>query len=198
MYEKLNITENHLQALTLFTRGFDREYYIREVQKLLKISPRTAQLILNDLEKKAVLESKLKGKIRTYRLKNTQSAIDYLIIAEQYKKISFLENKPMIKEIITKITPSITGIGLIFGSYAKGLQKKESDLDIFIAGDYDKNTIKKTSELYGIELSAKSYPREIFEKEIKRDILLKEIQNDHIIFQDAERFIKTAMVTTNG
>lgn len=198
MYEKLNITENHLQILCLFTRGFDREYYIREVQKLLKISPRTAQLILDDLEKKAVLESKIKGKIRTYRLKNTHSTRDYLILVEQYKKISILEKKPMIKEIITKITPAIIGIGLIFGSYAKSLEKKESDLDIFIDGDYDKNEIKKISELYGVEISVKSYPREIFKKEIKRDILIKEILNDHIIFQDAEGFINTVMVAING
>jgi hypothetical protein len=30
MYEKVNklgITENHVQVLTLFTNGFDREYY---------------------------------------------------------------------------------------------------------------------------------------------------------------------------
>jgi hypothetical protein len=69
MYEKLNITENHLRVLSLFTAGFEREYYIREVQKLLKISPRTAQLALAYLENSNVLESKLKGKIRAYRLK---------------------------------------------------------------------------------------------------------------------------------
>lgn len=193
MYEKLNITENHLQALALFTRGFDREYYIREVQKLLNISPRTSQLILDDLEKKAVLESRLRGKIRTYRLKNTQSAKDSLILVEQYKKISFLEKKPMIKEIITKITPTITGTGLIFGSYAKGLEKKESDLDIFIAGNYDKNEIKKISELYGIEISIKAYPEKIFEKEIVKDILIKEVLSDHIIFLNAEKFIETVV-----
>ncbi len=67
MYEKINITENHLNILSLFTRGFDSAYYIREVEKILKISHRTAQLILEDLEKKAVLGSKTRGKIRTLR-----------------------------------------------------------------------------------------------------------------------------------
>ena len=55
MYKKVNITENHFRILSLFSNGFDREYYIREVQRLLKISPRTSQLILADLEKKAIL-----------------------------------------------------------------------------------------------------------------------------------------------
>ena len=45
MYNKINITENGLQIISLFTNGFDREYYIREVEKLLKISSRTAQLM---------------------------------------------------------------------------------------------------------------------------------------------------------
>ena len=67
MYNKINITENGLQIISLFTNGFDREYYIREVEKLLKISPRTAQLILEDLENKGIIESKVKGKIKLYR-----------------------------------------------------------------------------------------------------------------------------------
>ena len=64
MYKKIRITENTLQVLSLFTNDFNREYYIREVKKLLKISPRTAQLILEDLEDKGVIESKTKGKIK--------------------------------------------------------------------------------------------------------------------------------------
>jgi len=52
MYKKIKFTENTLQVLSLFTNDFNREYYVREVKKLLKISPRTAQLILEDLEDK--------------------------------------------------------------------------------------------------------------------------------------------------
>ena len=73
MYDKINITENGLQIIALFTNGFDSEYYIREVEKLLKISPRTAQLILEDLEDKGIIESKIKGKIKLYKLKKNYS-----------------------------------------------------------------------------------------------------------------------------
>ena len=38
MYEKIKITENTLQVLALFRNDFNREYYVREVEKLLKIS----------------------------------------------------------------------------------------------------------------------------------------------------------------
>ena len=119
MYEKLNITENHLQIMTLFTQGFNKEYYIREVQKKLNLSPRTAQLILENLEKKAVLESKIKGKIRLYKLKKTKLAQQFLMFTEIYKRVCFMSENGMMREIIGKVIPNIDGIGLLFGSYVK-------------------------------------------------------------------------------
>ena len=193
MYDKLNITENHLQVLSLFTNGFNREYYIREVQKLLKISPRTSQLILNDLENKGILESKTKGKIKAYTIKRNSLSQRYIIFSEQYKAIAFLEKKLIIKEIIEKINPFIEGIGIVFGSYAKDIAKKDSDLDIFVIGKYNKEKIKKVSKTYGIEISIKCYPLKTFEKNLANDILLKEILKNHIIFLNVEQFIKAVL-----
>jgi len=193
MYKKLNITENHLQVLSLFTKGFDKEYYIREVQKILKISPRTAQIILNDLENKTILESSVKGKIKTYKIKKNYVAEEYMVLAEHYKKIVFLETHELIREVLAKITPLIKGLGLVFGSYAKALEKEESDLDIFVAGSYDKKSVKKISKTYGIEISIKSYPLNIFEENIKNDILVKEVLKDHITFLNAEEFVKMVL-----
>lgn len=195
MYEKVNITENHLNILSLFTRGFDSEYYIREVQKILKISPRTAQLILDNLEKKGILESKTRGKIRTYKLKRNIMTKKYLVLTEQHKELGFLEKNHIIKEILEKITPNINGIGIIFGSYAKGTNKKDSDLDIFIIGEYDRKKMKEVSKTYKIETNIKNYPLDIFKKSLREDILIKEVLKDHIIFLNSEEFIN--IVTDN-
>lgn len=193
MYKKLSITENTLQVLSLFTNDFSREYYIREVEKLLKISPRTAQLILESLEEKGVIESKTKGKIKTYKIRLSEFTKRYLVFVEEYKAISFLENNLMLKEIIEKITPNINGIGIIFGSYAKGIQNKESDLDIFVAGGYNKEEVKKVSRNLGIDISVKCYPIKTFEKNINTDILLKEILKNHIVFVNVEQFIQKVL-----
>jgi len=193
MYDKLNITENTLKVLSLFTNGFDREYYIREVEKILKISPRTSQLILEDLENKGVLESKTKGKIKSYKLRINDLSKRYIIFVEQYKLILFMEKKLMIKEIIEKITPNIKGIGIIFGSYAKGLEKEDSDLDIFIAGTYKKEEIKKISVNLGVEISVKCYPVKTFKKNLNKDVLLKELLKNHIAFINTEQFIQEAL-----
>jgi predicted nucleotidyltransferase len=82
------------------------------------------------------------------------------------------------------------GIVIIFGSYAKGIQKEDSDLDLFIVGAYDKKKIKNTGKKYGIDINIKSYPLQLFEKEIHNDILLKEIKKDHILIKDAEGFVR--------
>lgn len=196
MYDKLNITENHLQILSLFTSGFGREYYIREVEKLLKISPRTAQIILGDLENKGILESKTRGKIRAYALKRNSLSQRYVAFAEQYKAICFFEKSLIIREIIEKTSPFIEGIGIIFGSYAKGTAGKDSDLDVFIAGKCKEEEIKKVSRIYGIDISVKCYPLKIFEKNLAVDNLLIEILKNHIVFLNAEQF--TGMVLKNG
>ena len=193
MYNKINITENGLQIISLFTNGFDREYYIREVEKLLKISPRTAQLILEDLENKGIIESRVKGKIKSYKLKINELSKRYLTFAEQYKSIAFMGENLLVKEAIEKISPFINGIGIIFGSYAKGTSNKESDLDIFVAGNYEKEEIKRVSINLGIEISVKCYPLDIFEKNISRDILLKEILKNHIVFINIEQFIQKVL-----
>jgi len=193
MYKKISITENTLQILSLFTNDFNREYYIREVEKLLKISPRTAQLILENLEDKGVIVSKTKGKTKTYKVKLSEFTKKYLVFVEQYKTIAFLENNLMIKEIVEKITPNIKGIGIIFGSYVKMIEKKESDLDIFVAGDYNKEEIKRVSKNLGVDISVKCYPMKTFKKNINTDVLLKEILKNHIIFVNVEQFIQNAL-----
>ena len=190
MYKKIKITENTLQVLSLFTNDFTREYYIREVEKLLKISPRTAQLILEDLEDKGIIESKTKGKIKTFKLNPSEFTKRYLVFVEQYKAIAFLEKKLLIKEIIEKIAPHIKGIGIIFGSYVKGLEKEGSDLDIFVAGSYNNDEIKKVSKNLGIDINIKCYPPKIFEKNLTKDILLKEVLKNHVVFLNVEQFIQ--------
>ncbi|MEK6918082.1 MAG: nucleotidyltransferase domain-containing protein [Nanoarchaeota archaeon] len=196
MYNKINITENNLHVLSLFTNGFDREYYIRDVGRLLKISPRTAQLILEDLENKGIAESKTRGKIKLYSLKVNELSRRYLTFVEQYKSIAFMERNLLVKEVVEKIIPFVEGIGIIFGSYAKGTSDKESDLDLFIAGNYKKEEIKKVSRNLGIEISIKCYPLKTFEKNVNRDILLKEIAENHIVFLNVELFVQ--MMLKNG
>lgn len=193
MYEKVNITENHLQVLNLYTKGYEKGYYVREVQKLLGISPRTSQLVLEDLEKKGVLKSRRRGKIKLYFL-NKQNEISrtYIILVEQYKLITFLDEREEIKHLlkeIKEISPNVTLV--IFGSYAKGTEKKGSDLDILaiVDGDFDKKSIEKLEKMHTFKINIKTVKMGDFNK---NDVLIKEVLKNHVILQNNELFVDLA------
>lgn len=186
---ELHITENHLKILTLFTHGYFNEYYIREVYSKVNIGLQTAQRILDDLEKKGILSSHVKGKIRNFKLKNNQIAREFIILTEQYKKILFLQNNSLIAQIVEKITTFIDGIGILFGSYVKGNADEESDLDICIVGECNRSELQKNSKIYNISINIFNYSYKHFEKDIFNDHLLKEVIQNHIIITQPDQFI---------
>ena len=184
------VNDMDLKILSLFTKGYDKEYYIREVEKLLEVSSRTALVTLAKLEKKGILESKTKGKIKAYSIRKSTLSREFLLLTEQYKKIQFMDKNQLVKEVLEKADDYLQGIVIVFGSYAKGIQKDDSDLDLFIVGTFDEKKIKETGDKYGLDINIKSYPMRFFEKEIHDDILLKEIVENHVIIKDAEGFVR--------
>ena len=190
MINKINNIQ--LETLSLFTKGYDKEYYIREVARKLKVSPRTALITLAKLEKRGILESKTKGRIKFYSIRKSGLSREFMVLTEQYKKIRFLEKNPLIREVLEKTDGFMKGIVIVFGTYAKGTQKGDSDLDLFIAGRHDERRIKPFGKKYGIEVNVKNYPMKIFEKGIGEDVLLREIAENHVIIRDAEGFVLRA------
>ena len=191
MINKINNIQ--LETLSLFTKGYDKEYYIREAARKLKVSPRTALITLAKLEKRGILESKTKGRIKFYSIRKSGLSREFMVLTEQYKKIRFLEKNPLIKEVLEKTDGFMKGIVIVFGTYAKGTQKGDSDLDLFIAGRHDERRIKHFGKKYGIEVNVKNYPMKIFEKGIGEDVLLREIAENHVIIRDAEGFVLRAV-----
>jgi uncharacterized protein len=194
------VNDMDLRILSLFTKGYEKEYYIREVEKLIEVSSRTALVTLAKLEKKGILESKTKGKIKSYTIKKSSLSREYLLLTEQYKKIQFLEKNHLVKEVLEKADEFMQGIVILFGSYAKGIQKEDSDLDLFIVGTFDEKKLKKAGHKYGLDINIKTYPMNIFEKEIHNDILLKEVIENHILIKDVEGFVRRVVkwIKSNG
>lgn len=180
-------------VLSVFSNGYENEYYIREMCRHLPISHGTAQTILVRLEEKRVLTSSQRGKIRLFRIKPGEIATQYFTITEIYKKIRFMENEPYISEILTKISAVSEGIVLLFGSYANGTATEDSDIDIFIAGTSDKQAIKNLETLYHVEINVIVYPIPAFTSQEEFDPLITEVKKNHIIWKNAESFVRDVL-----
>ncbi|QYZ79792.1 hypothetical protein E2N92_10305 [Methanofollis formosanus] len=193
MSKKLDITENDLLVLALFSDGYDREYYIREVCTHLPITHGTAQTVLVRLEEKRVLASSQHGKIRLFRIKTGEISIQYFVLAEIYKKIRFMEEHPYISEMMDRISSFTRGTTLLFGSYAKGTETEESDLDVFVAGAYDEREVAKIGKMYDVEINVKAYPETAFDLKYRSDPLVCEVKKHHIVWKNAESFVREVM-----
>ena len=193
MSKNIDINENSLMVLSVFSNGYENEYYIREMCRHLPFSHGTAQTILVRLEEKHVLTSSQRGKIRLFRIKPGEITIQYFTLTEIYKKIRFMEKEPYISEIMNKITAFSEGIVLLFGSYAAGTATEDSDIDIFIAGTTDEQAVKKLETLYHIEINTIVYPEKAFTKREQFDPLITFIFFHFFDFPASQHFVREVL-----
>lgn len=189
------ITDYKLRILSLYRCDYSSYYHVRELAKLIKKSHVTLLPHLRALEKDKILTSKKAGKNKVYSL-NFDNILtkDYMILAEKFASITFLEKSFMIKKIHAEtISLNIQNAFVLFGSYAKGSETKESDIDLFFLGEIKEdiiNKIKVIGKIYNKTINVKKSSFESFEKGLRtKDTLVKEIIKDHIILQNSEMFI---------
>ncbi len=157
------------------------ENHIRGIAKKLNINHMTILRKIKELEKENVLDYKEEGKNKKYFLKNTVEAKNYIFISENYKLNQILERYPHLREIIEKIQKdSRIKLAVLFGSYAKGIAKDKSDIDVYI--ETKSFSLKKELSLLNSRLSIK-----IGEYD-KESLLIKEINKNHVVIKGVELF----------
>jgi len=159
----------------------EQEGYIRGIAKELNINHMTIQRKMAELFSKNVVDFKEEGRNKVYFLRNTIEAKNYVYIAENYKLLRVLIKYPELRRIIEKIqTDKRIKLAILFGSYSKGIARKESDIDIFIeTGNRD---VKRELNMLDSKLSIKigKYKRE--------SLLIKEIKKNHVIIKGIEEY----------
>lgn len=159
----------------------NNENHIRGIAKKLNINHMTITRKIKELEKENVLDYKEIGKNKTYFLKKTAEARNYIFSAENYKLNMLLKKYPTLRIIIDKIQmDKRIKLALIFGSYAKGISKTDSDIDIYV--DTTNNKIKKDISLIHSKISVKIGVYDKF------NLLIKEIEKNHVIIKGVEEY----------
>lgn len=155
--------------------------HIRGLAKNLNVNHMLIKRKIKRLFDNNVIDCKQEGKNKTYLLKKTLEAKIYLYKKEYYTLLNLLKRYPFLRSIIEKIQNNKkVKLAILFGSFAKNLAKKDSDIDIYI----ETNDKKLKEEISKIDsnLSIK------IGKYNKKENVIKELEKNHIILKGVEQF----------
>lgn len=157
------------------------ENHIRGLAKLLNTNQTTIARKVHELYKNNIVDFKLEGKNKVVFIKKSLEAKQYAYQVETQKLLETLKKYPSLRRIIELIKKNEKiSLAILFGSYAKGLAKAGSDIDIYLDSSDDK--LKEEVELIDSKISVK------IGKYSKDSLLIKEIENSHIIIKGIERY----------
>ncbi len=164
----------------------NRRIYGREIANKYKLNQKSVANALIRLEKGNILKYKTEGKNKYYFLNEFNPYIKEIVqISEVEKKYEFLKKNKVIEKLIREIEGQKSKIIILFGSYAKGTATKNSDLDLYVVGDFDKGNLEKD---YRIKIQVVKSNEEKFDS---RNPLIKEILENHIVLKGIEEFVDT-------
>jgi len=183
--EKIRHMSIKLDIISLYTENYNARYGVREMARKLNVNHQTVLNHLNLLVENNILAYERKGRNKEFSSNldniNTKLLID---AAEALKSYAFLSKEQKIKIIIQEIKKVVDTI-IVFGSYAKGLYDKKSDLDLLILGEADKPSINRIRGNSTLEINTKYSTFDEFEKLLRTgNSLAVEILKTHLFFGD--------------
>lgn len=148
----IQITKSKLRKdlFNLYFTSPEKEFYLRELERILGFSVANIRRELLNLEKTGLFHSRKRGNL-TYYFLNTKyplyGELKSIVSKTAGIKLSLKSNLEKIKEI---------KVSFIYGSFARNEQKQSSDIDVVIIGRVNENILAKV-----FALLEKIYQREI-------------------------------------
>ena len=177
------LNKNQLIILAEFSQDYSKKIYGRDIAKKHKLNQKTVSNILVRLEKENILKYSTEGKNKYYFLNKFNPNINEIIkLIEINKKINFLNKHKKIINLFKELEKRTDGALILFGSYAKGNENQDSDLDLFVLGDI--KTVKDLEDMYSVKIN--TFKSSVINKE---ETIFREIINNHIILKGEDDFI---------
>jgi len=195
MMEEYNINQTTLKILGLYRSDYRKSLYLRQIARETKVDVKAIQLQLKRLERANILSSVLKGRNKEYTV-NLRNSITkyYLILAETFASVNYLTKNFLVKKIVSEIGDRLEGPTMLFGSFAKGEQTKQSDIDLFVMDDMKleslaKNIVREIGDAIGREISVKFSSKKQFMNGLEEgDPLVREVVSNHIVLRGVDDF----------
>lgn len=159
------------EILKLFFSDPEKEYYLREIARILGKVPGYYQRNLSEFVKNGILHDRRQGNMRFFELNKNHP------LYEELKSITSktigLEYK--LKDLFVSFNEII--YAFIFGSMADGRENSASDIDLLLIGEADQDILIKK-----INLLEKEINREINYHLYKKTEVLDKIKNKETFF----------------
>mgnify|MGYP002639683475 FL=1 len=177
---------NSLDVLTPFTRDYSSGIYASEISRKIKVPQKTVHRKIELLVKNHFLNYTREGKNKNYYLDlDKKFSFTILSMVENYKELDFISKHPDLSIMFNEIP----GTFILFGSHAKGIAKKTSDIDLIIIGK-ENEKVNKLINKYPFEVNILYFTLTEFKELLrKEEHLAKEVIKDHIIFGEKEKII---------
>ncbi len=193
-----SITGMEVKIVNFLLQNSGEQFAVREIARKMKVDYKHVHSTIQKLAKKNILRKMRKANVDlcSLNLKENLSAVYY---TESERTRMFLEAHLDLKEFFKSVTNRVKTnfyILLVFGSFAKGKEHKNSDLDLLIV-----STTRSTSEeieriISNEALFLKRKVQSVFldEKEFSANILdrsmnvVKEALKNHVLIFGAESF----------
>lgn len=154
------------KLLSYFFTNPEKSLYVRELAVILNEDPGNLSRELRKLEEEGVFISSSRGRVKFYSLDKGYALFNEL------KKMIFKTDG--VEGSLKQIVSGYAGIkcAFMYGSHAKGKEKKSSDIDIVIVGAYPRDDftrkIRALELRLGREINFNSYTNDEFNRERKK------------------------------
>lgn len=170
------------RILTLLLLRPDESFHLREIGRLAAISPGTLHRELGKLEAAGLLSKASAGNQVRYQADRRCPVFSEL--AALIKKTVGLVD--VLHDALKELADSIE-VAAIFGSVARGEERRESDIDLLVVGDIDFTelvvALHGAQETLGREVNPVVHTRPGFDEAIaSKDRFLRSILEDPLIF----------------
>jgi len=190
----LNMANETIEILKLLISNKEETYSIRKISLIRKINYKSAYNAIKNLEKEELVDLKKLG--NTVLCKFNENFNDSVFKAEYLRKQSLFKNKDFLIVHNRLAELKFPFIALLFGSYAKGTARVNSDIDILAIGGNEKEIEKTISllpdKIHLTSISSESFVRMAKSKEmtvvseaIKNNIILLGIEEYYRLLKNA-------------
>jgi len=158
--------------------------HVRLLAKQIRVSGMQASRLLRDLQRQLLVDYFREGRNKVYFLRNTAEARSALLAAEHHELIALLQKYPLLRDVINHVQADKNiKLALIFGSYAKGIAKEQSDIDIFIQTNdtHYREQLKLVDSKSSVKIGRLS----------ASGPLVNEIDKNHVIIKGVEEYYAT-------